>query len=154
MSEFKDSQEAEFQRRIRRSIRGGDFTKSERDVILALVNHWFNHRRSTKGVIHPGRTKLAAKSKTSVATVKRTLAMLRDNAVLDATAHLNGLHGNATEYVLNALALTELCAKKKSDFAYNGGSNDPTCGRVKMTHRINNVVTFPFQGLKTSGGAQ
>ncbi|MEX3315701.1 hypothetical protein [Sulfitobacter sp. PS-8MA] len=153
MSAFKDSQEAAFRRVIRQTIRRGPFTKSEREVVLAFINHWFQHRKSTKGVVHPGRKKLANKAGVSIATVKRTLALLRDYGAIDAVDHLEGLHGNATEYTVNTVALTDLCAKKKSDVRVYGGSNDPTRGRVKMTHRINNVVKFPVQGLRTSGGA-
>lgn len=150
---FKDSQEASFRRIIRQTIRKGPFTKSEREVVLAFINHWFYHRKSTKGVVHPGRKKLAKRADVSIATVKRTLAMLRDYGVISAKAHLEGLHGNATEYTVCTIALTELCAKKKADIRVNGGSNEPTQGEVKMTPRINNVVAFPSQGVKASKGA-
>jgi len=150
---FKDSQEASFRRIIRQTIRKGPFTKSEREVVLAFINHWFHHRKSTKGVVHPGRKKLAKRANVSIATVKRTLAMLRDYGVISAKAHLEGLHGNATEYTVCTIALTELCAKKKADIRVDGGSNEPTQGRVKMTPRINNVIAFPSQDAKASGGA-
>jgi len=150
---FKDTQEAAFRRVIRQAIRRGPFTKSEREVVLAFFNHWFQHRKNTKGVVHPGRKKLAKRAAVSIPTVKRTLAMLRDFGVIYAKAHLHGLRGNATEYTVCTIALTELCAKKKADIALDGGSNDPTQGRVKMIPRINNVIAFPSQGAKASKGA-
>lgn len=153
MSAFKDSQEAAFRRVIRQTIRRGPFTKSEREVVLAFVNHWFQHRKSTKGVIHPGRKKLAKKAGVSIRTVASTLDMLRRAGAIDAVNHLHGLHGNATEYTVNTVALTDLCAQEKADLRVNGVKNCTTQGRAKIAHRINNVVKFPVQGLKTSGGA-
>lgn len=142
---FSDSQEAAFRRVTRQEIRRGPFTKSEREVVLAFFNHWFHHRKSPKGVVHPGRKKLARRAKVSIATVKRTLALLRSHHVIEATAHLEGLHGNATEYTVCTVALSILCQKKKGNIRVDGGSNCPTVGRVKMTHRISNVSHYPIQ---------
>jgi len=153
IQKFTDSNEARFRRDVRADVRKGPFTKSERDVVLAFVNHWFQHRKSPKGFVHPGRTKLAKRAGVSIATVKRTLAMLRDNGAIVPVGYLEGLHGKATEYTIDTIALTELCAKKKANITRNGGSNDPTQGRVKMTHRINNVITFPAKNKNTIGGA-
>jgi len=83
---FKDSAEAKFRREVRSMIRRGPFSKADRDVTLALVNHWLHHRRTSE-VIHPGRTKLAAKAGVSVSTVKRCLALLRHYGAIDAVAH-------------------------------------------------------------------
>lgn len=142
---FEDSQEASFRRLVRDKIRKANFTKAQRDIVLAFINHWFQHRNKAGGIVHPGRKKLAAKAKASVETVKRTLALLRDAKAITATAHLNGLHGNATEYGVSIPHLMALCDLSKEAIRVYGGSNDPTTGRVKMTHRINNVVTFPVQ---------
>lgn len=103
--------------------------------------------------MHPGRDKLAQKAGVSVAAVKRTLALLRKHKVLIAVAHLNGLHGKATEYVVDVAALFDLCAMKKSDIPVNGGSFCTSVGRVKMTHRSCDVVPFPSHKIKSSGGA-
>ena len=146
---FEDGQEAAFRRLVRQHIRKGPLTKSERDVTLAFFNHWFHHRK--KGAVHPGREKLAKKAKVSIATVKRTLSMLRQQGVLIATAHERGLNGKATEYLVNPVALYRLCDHGKRVISVNGGSNDPTSGRVKMTHRLydTNIVPFPSQKGKT-----
>lgn len=142
---FKDSQEAAFRRLVRATIRKGPFTKSERDVILAFVNHWFAHR--AKGAVHPGRKKLAKRADVAVITVKRTLAKMRDAGVINAEAHLHGLRGKATEYTVDTVALFAFCGSKIPGDFVNGGSNEPTRGWVKMSHRINNIITFPSQEL-------
>jgi hypothetical protein len=149
---FADSHEAEFRRVIRRTIQKGPFSKSERLVVLAFFNHWFHHRKSTRGIVHPGRKKLAKKADVSIRTVAHVLAILRNEGVLIATAHLNGLHGNATEYTVSVIALTELCEKKKGDLRVIGVQNVPPQGRAKIAHRNNNVVTFPSQEKKTVCG--
>lgn len=145
MTSFKDSQEAAFRRVIRQCVRRGPFTKSEREVALAFVNHWFHHRNSAKQVVHPGRKKLAKRAKVSIRTVASTLDMLRAHGAIVAVAHLHGLHGNATEYVVNVPALTDLCAMKKADLAVDGVQNCTGPGSAKIAHRINNVVPFPSQ---------
>jgi hypothetical protein len=150
---FKDSQEASFRRIIRQTIRKGPFTKSEREVVLAFINHWFQHRKSTKGVVHPGRKKLAKRAGVSIRTVASVLDLLRTHGVIDAKAHLHGLHGNATEYTVCTVALTELCAKKKADIRVDGVQNCTGTGRAKIAHRINNVIAFPSQDVKASKGA-
>jgi hypothetical protein len=146
--DFKNSQEASFRRVIRDTIRRTAFSKGDRDVILALVNHWFIHRHSPKGVIHPGRDKLARKAGVSIKTVSRCLDMLRHHGVLTATAHLEGLHWNATEYQVSIPALTALRGMKKEQIRVDGGTFVPTSGRDKMSHRSCEVIAFP----KVSGG--
>jgi len=142
---FRDSQEAKFRTETRRFIRKGPFTKSQRDVVLAFVNHWFANRRKKDGVVHPGREKLAKKAGVSVNTVKRTLALLRATGAIRAEAHLGGLEGNATEYTVDMAALIALCGLKKEALPVIGGPNEPGHGRAKMAHRISNVVPFPSQ---------
>lgn len=149
--DFQDCAEAKFRRDVRSMIRRGPFTSAEREVVLAFVNHWLHHRKRSE-VIHPGRTKLAKKAKTSVATVKRCLSVLREYEVIDAVAHLDGLRGNATEYTVNIARLSLLCGLKKTDRRVNGGSNDPTCGRVKMTHRLSDVIDLRSHREKLAGG--
>lgn len=140
---FKDSQEAAFRRVVRDTIRRTAFSKADRDVTLALVNHWFVHRHSPKGVVHPGRDKLARKAGVSIKTVSRCLDMLRHFGVLTAVAHLEGLHGKATEYQVSIPALMGLRSLKKADLSVNGGTNVPTSGRDKMSHRSCDVIAFP-----------
>lgn len=143
MTTFKDSQEAAFRRVIRQCIRRGPFTRSEREVVLAFINHWFHHRNSTKGVVHPGRKKLAKRAGVSIRTVASVLETLRSHGVIDPIANLYGLHGKATEYTVNTIALTVLCDKKKEDLAYNGVQNCTGAGSAKIAHRSCDVIDFP-----------
>jgi len=140
---FLDSESAKFRRVMRSAIRSGKFTKSERDVMLALVNHWFAHRAKDDGIIHPGRKKLAKKAKVSLKTVSRCLGMLRENNAIIAVAHLHGMNGNATEYAVDTAAFFKLCGAKIPDWLVNGETNVPSQGVDKMSRRINNVITFP-----------
>ena len=150
MASFEDSQEAAFRRLIRQSIRKGPFSKGQRDVMIAFFNHWLHHRKSVKGVVHPGREKLARKAGVTVKTVSRTLGLLRATGVITAIAHLNGLDGKATEYTVSIQHLFALCEAKKSDLPVNAGTNVPGRGGDKMSRRINNVVQFPIQKREVS----
>lgn len=151
-AEFNAGSEAAFRRIIRNQIRKGPFTKGQRDVALAFFNHWFFHRTSTKKVVHPGRDKLARKAGVSVRTVATTLDLLREHGAIIAVAHLNGLHGKATEYVVDVVAMTELCDLKKTDLRVNGVQKVPTVGSAKIARRSCDVVPFPSQKIKSSGG--
>lgn len=153
MTAFKDSQEQAFRRLVRAAIRKGEFTKGERDVTLAVVNHWFHHK--AKGKMHPGRAKMARQAKVTEKTVSRTFAMLRDAGVMVALTPLKGNRYKATEYVLNVVALMVLCGCGwADDFLKNVPSSAAKMShlsRDKMSHRINNVSTGPSQ-LRVVGG--
>jgi hypothetical protein len=140
--DFAASQEASFRRRIRSFVRSGPFTKSERDVVLALMNHWFAQRSGEKPFIHPGRDKLARKARVAVKTVSRCLDMLRREGAITAVGHLHGLHGMATEYTVNLVLLLDLCGRKKARAAVDGEPNVSTSGRDKMSHRSCEVIPF------------
>jgi DNA-binding transcriptional ArsR family regulator len=150
---FKDSQEAALRRVIRAVIRRGPFTKSEKAVVLAFINHWFHHKSSAKGVVHPGRKKLAKRADVSIRTVSSTLNMLRDHGAIIAVDRLRGLDGKATEYKVDTVALTALCEKKKSDLRYYGAQNCTGGGRAKIAHRSYDVNVIPFPRNITSKGA-
>lgn len=153
-SDFSHSEEAAFRRRVRDAIRLAKFTKFERDIILALVNHWFEKRNRDGGVIHPGRQKLAKKAGgVSIKTVSRCLNALRQEGVLGVHGHLDGKGGKATEYSLAIHKLTALCMKPdplKSRARVGplvpgpviGGTNGPGSGRDLWSHRNNSVVPF------------
>lgn len=152
MGDFRDTKEFEFRRSVRQSIRASALSRAQKDVALAFFNHWLQHRKSKEGIVHPGRKKLAKKAKASISTASRTLEILRENGVLVARAHLQGLHGNATEYSVSIPHLYAFSDKKKEDILVNGGSKDPTQGRVKMNRRISNVISLE-EVRKTLGGA-
>jgi hypothetical protein len=141
---FSKTQDAAFRRVTRDTIRSAPFTKSERDVVLAFVNHWFNLRHLGHAV-YPGRKKLAKKANTSIRTVASVLGILRASGAIVAEAHLNGLHGNATEYSVNYEALIDLCRLSKEQIRSYGVQNFPDRGSAKIAHRSidSNVVAFP-----------
>ena len=105
--QFKNSAEQQFRRVIRDAIRRcPDFSKGQRDVTLAVVNHWFHHR--AKGAIHPGRKKISKKADVSMRTVASTFAMLRAAQVMIPVANLKGGYGTATRYKVDLVALMVL----------------------------------------------
>lgn len=106
---FQNSQEAAFRRAIRDRVKKAGFKKSERDIVLVLVNLWFQHRNGPKGFIHPGREKLAKRTGYSVWTVSHCLKMLRSAEVLEATEYERGQGQHATRYKLDLVALVDLC---------------------------------------------
>lgn len=152
--QFKNSQEAAFRRIVRNKIKSGPFTKSERDVALAFFNHWFFHRTSAKKVVHPGRKKLARKANVTPRTVTNALRLLRFHKAIIAVDHLAGLHGNATEYVVDVDALFYLCDFEKSDPRVNGWKKVPSDGMEKISTRSCDVVPFPSQKIKSNGGGK
>ena len=107
--QFKDSQEAAFRRMVRDAVRKGPFTLGQKEITLALVNLWFHHRNGPDGFIHPGREKLARKTKLSIRLVADTLAMLRAAGVLHVVSHGKGGWGTSTRYKMNLVALLTLC---------------------------------------------
>jgi hypothetical protein len=154
VKDFASSVEASYRRRLRDGVRKSNLTRGERDVVLSFLNHWFVHRH--KGAVHPGRKKLCKLSGASLPTVKRALMLLRDWEVIVAERHLEGRHGMATEYTLNESRLHLLCEAPKGALkawrearidagAVNGGSNEPTLGRVKMNPRNKPCTVIPFR---------
>lgn len=80
---------------------------------MAVLNLWLHHRNGPKGVIHPGREKLARIAKTSVRTVAGTLGMLRNAGVLTVVARPNGEGQRPTEYTMSLSALCDLCGVER-----------------------------------------
>ena len=149
---FKDSVEARFQRRLRSDVRKSALTRSEKDVLIAFLNHWFYHRH--KGAVHPGRTKLAKRANVHINSVKSTLAMLRDFGAIEATAHLYGKQGNATTYVVSLPHLEALCRTPKIALkAYRAVNRGPKMSgsredkKCPPSYDEANVVPFPKQGI-------
>ncbi|MFQ6755325.1 hypothetical protein V6Z72_13325 [Cereibacter sphaeroides] len=103
--DFKESRAAQEAREIRRIIRRtGLVTKSERDVLMAVVNLWFYHRSGPEGIMHPGCDKIRRRAKVSIITVKRSLKLFRERRVLRAVAYEKGGR-KATRYVMDLVAL-------------------------------------------------
>lgn len=109
MTAFKDSQEAAYRRLMRNAVRRGGFSKSERDVCLAIVNLWLHHKNGPKAYIHPSRKSIARKAEVSVRTVATVFALLRETGVLVPISRIKGGRGFATRYKLDELALFQLC---------------------------------------------
>jgi len=138
---FKDSQSAAFQRLIRSAIRNSTLTRGERDVTLAMINHWFHHNSGAKDYIHPGRKRIAKKARVSMRTTARTFAMLRAAGVLLPTEYLSGGANMATHYQVDIMALTTLCGCDWVDafIRGNGTVTNPKIARLrgaKMAHCI------------------
>lgn len=151
MTAFKDSQEAAFRRIIRQAIRKGPFTKSHRDVTLAVFDHWFYHKSGPKSYIHPGRKRLAKKVKATEKTVSRCLGELRAAGILIPLGPLKGNRYQATEYQVDPMALLVFCGCDWVDyFRRNVPSRNFQMShlqRDKMSHRIRDVKHHPSQNV-------
>lgn len=140
-------------RLVRDAIRKGPLTKSQRDVTLAVMNHWFHHK-SKRAPIHPGREKLAAKAGVTVKTVSRTLAMLRSANVIVPVGGIRGGFHSATKYRVQIGPLMTLCGCDwLDDFVRGYGLNVPQGGpemshkvRDKMSHGLMSVAPTLSQG--------
>lgn len=141
MKNFKDSQEAEFQRMMRRTLCNcPDMTNGERAVTMAIMNHWFHHKSGPKNYIHPSRKSIAKKARVSVATVKRTLGMLRSACVITSIGRENGGWHNATRYKFNTINFLTLCGGDWVDEFMRGAvwefpQNDPQ-DHPEMTRKV------------------
>lgn len=145
---FKDSQEAAMRRMVRDAIRKGPFTKGQRDVALAIVNHWFHHN-GKRAPIHPGRDKLARKSGVTVKTVSRTLGMLRAAGVLVPVSSLRGGWGSATKYRVNIAALMTLCGCDWLDEFLRGRALNVPQVALKMSRKMGDKMSH---GLNDTSG--
>ena len=144
---FADSREAAFRKRLRGYVRNSCLTSAEKAVTLAFLNHWFYHR--AKGAVHPGRKKLAKKTGFHVNSVKATLLLLREFGVIEAVAHLEGLHGNATEYTLSEQHLEALCRVPKAALkrwrSVNRGTKMSGVRADKKCPPSNECTVIPFR---------
>lgn len=164
---FQDSQEAAFRRMVRATVRKAEFTKSERDIVLCVVNQWFHHKGSAKGYIHPGRKRIAKQAGVTVKSVSRCLAMLRAAGAIEA---LNGVSGGgqiATKYVVHIWPLMTLCGAdwvdefmrgrqqnvplKTREMSHYQGAKCPTTGGTKCPTVYNLRKTPPCQKVKLGG---
>ena len=143
--QFTDSAEATFRARIRRAIKGGPFSKAERDVTLAFFNHWLHHRGKRDGTTWPGRERLAKAAGVSIKTVSRCLDMLRNSGAIIPEAHLNGLGQNATEYSVDIASLLRLC-----DAKLGTKRASPRIRRDKMSHHSAGQNVPPFLVMSDS----
>ena len=106
---YKDSDDAEFKRMVRTSIRKSEMTKSDRDITIALVNLWFYHKGGAKKYIHPGRKHLAKKAGVTVKTVSRCLARLRTAQIISPIKNPRGEGQKPTQYTVNIHNLLVFC---------------------------------------------
>lgn len=135
---FKDSQEAAFRRIMREAIRKGPFTKSERDITLAVINHWFHHKGGSKPFIHPSRESIATKAGVSIKTVSRALDMLRTIGVLVPVSGLGGGKAKATRYEVSILHLMTYCGCDWVDEFMRGYYRNVPLNDTKMSrYRLN-----------------
>ena len=160
---FKDSREANFRRDTRGRVRRSNLSRTEKEILLAFLNHWFVHRHD--GPVHPGRKRLSGKAKASRRMVNYALAMFREFGALEAVAHETGNSaegmGLATEYTVDAIKLIDLCQMTQAALqewrkkareraaANNGVQKFPASGGAKSAPRNNecNVIPFPSQRI-------
>lgn len=109
---FSDSQEATFRRFVRGSVRNAPLSRAERDIVMALVNLWLEHRKKADGVIHPGRKRIARKAKVSIITVARCFAKLREKGALAVVSHGRGEGQKPTHYRVDYDNLMKVCGHK------------------------------------------
>lgn len=163
---YKDSQEAAIRRLVREAIKKSKFSKSERDVALAIANLWFYHKNGPKGYIHPGREFLAKRARVSVRTVCTTLGKLRAAGVLVVIANQRGQGQRPTYYKVDLKALLVICGCKVPEVLEGqlgpifGGPNcaplSPEIAhhwRAEIAHSITNEQTFPSQPEKLGGAS-
>jgi hypothetical protein len=149
-TDFSKTVEARFQRQLRADVRKSALTRSEKDVLIAFLNHWFHHRH--KGPVHPGRKKLAKRANVHINSVKATLAMLREFGAIEATAFLFGKCGNATEYTVSLPHLEALCRTPKVALkAYRAVNRGPKMSGSREDKKCPpsydaTVIPFPIQG--------
>lgn len=109
MVQFQNTLEASWRRYLRSAVRLSAMTKGQKEVTIALLNLWLQHRKGPKGYIHPGRIKIAKKAGFTEKTVSRTMAVLRTAGVLCVRRRLHGEGRRPTEYTMDLLSLLELC---------------------------------------------
>jgi DNA-binding transcriptional MocR family regulator len=145
---FADSQEARYRARVRSFVRMGPFTKSERDILKAFVDHWLHHRKSKDGVVYPGRKRLAKRAGVTGRTVTSALALFRASGMIVATARLEGRDGKATEYWVDADRLEEVCRMTKAQIQAYGWKNCTLSGveKISTRNKTSNVIPFRVQG--------
>lgn len=146
---FAESREAAFCARMRGLVKRGPFTKSERDVLKAFIDHWLHHRKDKDGVVYPGRKRLAKKANVTARTVTSALALFRASGMIVAVARLEGLDGKATEYWVDVDRFDEVCRMTKKEVLVNGWKKCPTRGVEKISTRNNtsNVIPLRVQGV-------
>lgn len=99
--DFAASQAAREARDVRKIVRRAELTKSERDVLLALVNLWFYHRTKAHPEFHPGRKKIAKKSDVSLRTVDSAIVKFKALGVLLVVGYPKGGGRCATRFALD-----------------------------------------------------
>jgi hypothetical protein len=152
---FAQSREASFRRETRAMVRKSFLTRTEKEILLAFLNHWFVHRGD--GAVHPGRKKLAKRAGASMRAVNYALALLRDFEAIEATAYATGnaegRRGAATEYTVNIERLTVLCetpakvlrtVRKGANSGISGCKNARFKG-AKFAPRNNQCTVVPFR---------
>jgi len=150
---------------VREAIRKSGFTKSERDIITAMVNLWFYHKSGPKGYIHPGRTKLAKKARCSIRTVSACLTKLRASGVVKAVANPNGEGQHPTYYTVNLRLLLDTCGcvfPEELEGHLVPYVTEPNCTplsqriahhwRAEIAHSLSERAKGPFHGINPSGG--
>ncbi|MEN9924035.1 MAG: hypothetical protein RL268_161 [Pseudomonadota bacterium] len=157
MRDFRETPEYSLRCFIRKSVKAAPITRSERDILISLLNFWWHHKDAGRNVFHPGREKLAKRAKVTVKTVARCLKKLRDAGVLVTVSHPRGGWGTATQYRVEIIPLLTLCgygfpSNDDGELAEISGQNVPHfpakmshTRRDKMSHGYNKAENLPGQ---------
>jgi hypothetical protein len=99
---FTDTNEHAHRQFMRGAVRRARISKNTRDVVLAILNIWF--QKKAQGVMYPGRKKLARMGGVSVRTVATILAEMRAAGALKVISHGKGGRAS-TRYSLDMKGL-------------------------------------------------
>jgi len=154
---FAGSSEAAGRNAIRGMIKKSNLTRAEREVTIAIVNLWFNHRYGEKGYIHPSASSLAKKTRFCSKTVMRCMWFLRDCGVLIVVPNDTKGKRVAIRYKVDMIALHEVCESEFPKLLM--GQKTAKCPIKShpfrwdtMSHCNSNVVIFPSNGKANGFG--
>jgi hypothetical protein len=103
--DFAAARTAQEARHCRAAVRKSGLSRSERDVLMVLVNLWFHHRG--KGFIRPGKPLLVRRAKVSESTVSRALVKFKEMGLIAPLRYAAGGGRCATHYSVDTSLICE-----------------------------------------------
>jgi predicted DNA-binding transcriptional regulator YafY len=94
---------------MRSAVNRSDLTRTEKEIITAILNLWLHHRNGPLGYIHPSKRMIARRATCTERTVQRCLQMLKASGVLIVVRNEKGGRRLAPHYRLNLIGLLTLC---------------------------------------------
>jgi hypothetical protein len=105
---FRDSIEWQMRNLLRKALRGAPMSADQRNIAEKFLNLWIYYRNGPRRYIQPGMAKIAKCTMTSLRTVTRTTAVLREAGVMNAVGTPAGGKVNA-RYTMDVDALLMFC---------------------------------------------